>query len=69
MFPAGPMLLLERENPIAELLFWVIVGLRSSPHHECTTNYTPKDGLPDAVYNTSEELAHPNTETAHPREM
>ena len=30
---------------------------------------TQKSGLPDAVYNTAEELAHPNPEKAHPKGM
>ncbi len=31
--------------------------------------YTQKTGLPDADYNTAEELAHPNPETAHSKGM
>jgi NAD(P)-dependent dehydrogenase (short-subunit alcohol dehydrogenase family) len=43
------------------------ITITSSGTHDPA--YTQKTGLPDAIYTTAEELAHPNPETAHPKGM
>jgi NAD(P)-dependent dehydrogenase (short-subunit alcohol dehydrogenase family) len=43
-----------------------IIVTASGTHNPIQTR---KTGLPDAVFHTAEELAHPNPETAHPKGM